>query len=54
MKGAIAGAVIIWIVLGALYGAVWAFDNYPETSMIVLFGLAATSIGAAYGWVLTR
>lgn len=54
MKGAFAGAVIIWLVLGVVMGAVWAFETYPDTSMLVLFGLATTSIGAAFGWLWTQ
>ena len=50
MKGALAGIVIIWIMLGVVLGAVWAFDTYPETSLMALAGLAITILGAVFGW----
>lgn len=50
MKGALAGIVFIWIALGGLLGAAWAFETYPETSMMMLGGLAITVLGAVFGW----
>lgn len=54
MKGALLGAAIAWIAIGVLLGAVWAFETYPETALLVLFGLWITAVGAALGWVLSQ
>lgn len=54
MKGALVGAAIAWILIGVLLVAVWAFETYPETSLLILVGLWITAIGAAFGWGLTR
>lgn len=54
MKGALAGVGIAWILVGVLLGARWAFETYPETSLLVLVGLWITAMGAAFGWGLTR
>lgn len=53
MKGALLGAAIAWIAIGVLLGAVWAFETYPETALLVLFGLWVTAVGAALGWALS-
>ena len=50
MKGAFWGIVTVWTLLGALFGVMWAFTNYTDTSFTVLVILFA----AFWGWVISE
>ena len=54
MKGAFWGIVTVWTILGALFGVMWAFTNYPDTSFTVLMIVIITLFAAFWGWVISE
>ena len=54
MKGALLGIITVWALLGALFGVMWAFTNYPDTSFTVLIIVIITLFAAFWGWVIAE
>ena len=54
MKGAFWGIVTVWTLLGALFGVMWAFTNYPDASFTVLVIVIITLFAAFWGWVISE
>ena len=53
MKGALVGIIAMWVLIGAIAGVIWMFDNHPEVASWLAFAAFVTIAGAAAGWAFT-